>query len=111
MENKLLPIGSVVLLKGAESRIMIAGYCAVGEDESHVWDYSGVIFPRGYTIPDQILQFDHEQIAVVFAMGYQDIEQFGFMGQLEEAYMELKGALPGNADDKTDADEPDEEDN
>ena len=50
-EEKYLPIGTVVLLKGAEKRVMITGFCATElkeSDETKTWDYSGCIYPEGF---------------------------------------------------------------
>lgn len=93
MEKKLLPIGTVVQLHEDNSRIIIAGYFPSGTARpGYIWDYSGFSFPLGYRKADEILQFDHEQIETVFAMGYQDEEQFEFMEQLEAAAAELKNS-------------------
>lgn len=79
MEKYLLPIGSIVELKDIEAKIMISGYCPEGElRPGYVWDYSGFLFPIGYRSAQEIIQFDHNQIRKIVAMGYQDEEQFRF---------------------------------
>lgn len=91
MKKKLLPIGTVVQLIDDKVKIIIAGYCPTGTARpGYIWDYSGFPFPLGYRKPDEVLQFDHEQIETIFAMGYQDSEQFQFMEQLVTAATELK---------------------
>ena len=37
--EKYLPIGSVVLLDGGETKVMITGFVASAEDENEVYDY------------------------------------------------------------------------
>ena len=39
MNNKLLPIGSVVTLEGAEKKLMIVGESLVQEDDDTIYDY------------------------------------------------------------------------
>lgn len=91
MEIKLLPIGTIVELAGSEAKVMIAGYCPIGSIRpGYVWDYSGFAFPLGYRSANEVIQFDREQISHIVAMGYQDEEQFDFIGKLNEAVDDLK---------------------
>lgn len=86
MDFEFLPIGSVVMLKESEAPVMIAGYLSVVEGNlDKVWNYSGFRFPIGYTDNDKILSFDHEQIELVIAYGYKDVEQENFIRLLEAA--------------------------
>ena len=79
----LLPIGSVVRLKEAESSLMIIGYFPVGQGRpDYVWDYAGVVFPGGCLDTTQTLQFDKEQIEEIQYIGYEDEEQHHFIMQL-----------------------------
>ena len=49
MQEKYLPIGTVVLLKGGSKRVMITGFCSVDGNESDViYDYNGCVYPEGY---------------------------------------------------------------
>ena len=71
-EEKYLPIGTVVLLKGAEKRVMITGFCAAElkeSEEAKIWDYSGCIYPEGFLNSEQICLFDHSQIVRIDHMG------------------------------------------
>ena len=84
-EIKYLPIGSVVLLKGATKKIMITGFASVSPDTGDkVYNYSGCFFPEGFIDYDEVFVFDHEQIDKVCFCGYQDEEEKEFMGKLEE---------------------------
>ena len=50
MEEKLLPIGSVVKLKNGQKRLMITGFLQMEQDEKgqkNIWDYSGCLYPEG----------------------------------------------------------------
>ena len=91
MKKDFLPVGTVVSLKNSKVKVMIMGYYPSGNAKpGYVWDYSGVLYPMGYTDGSQILQFDAEQIGEVMAMGYQDVEQFSFIERLQEAAEKVK---------------------
>ena len=45
--KKYLPIGSVVLLKNANKRLMIYGRLQKAEDSDSVRDYIGCLYPEG----------------------------------------------------------------
>ena len=78
-EWKLLPAGSVVLLKESTKRVMIIGFCqAKPENRSVVYDYCGCLFPEGYMDAEHLYLFDHEMIDTVYSTGYIDEEQLAF---------------------------------
>lgn len=82
--TRVLPIGSVVLLKGAEKRVMILGYqrkSARGGDE--IYDYCGCPFPEGFLSPDQTAIFNHSQIDRIIAVGLQNAQQIEFSEKLK----------------------------
>lgn len=81
----LLPIGTVVLLKNSEKRLMIVGVCQkeVGEKET-IWDYTGCLYPEGYLGADKVYLFNNEQIERIYALGYQDEEQFAFKQKIDQ---------------------------
>lgn len=84
-EEKYLPIGTVVLLKGAEKRVMITGFCATElkeSEEAKIWDYSGCIYPEGFLNSEQICLFDHSQIVRIDHMGLIDDEEKTFKTEL-----------------------------
>ena len=87
MENneKYLPIGSVVLLKGGTKKAMITGFCSVAEEDTKkMYDYTGCIYPEGFLDFDQICLFDHKQIEKVYHVGYIDEEEKSFKKELIE---------------------------
>lgn len=91
MSGRLLPIGSVVLLKNSDKALMVCGYCPTGPaNPGYVYDYSGFGYPEGYTDTLKIYQFDNEQVDKVFALGYQDAELFVYMGKLQGAIDDIK---------------------
>lgn len=91
MEESLLPIGSVVLLKESTKRVMIIGVLQkqMVESGEKIWDYSGVYYPEGYMGPDRTFLFNDEQIERVFALGYQDEEQFAFNAKIDSVREEM----------------------
>lgn len=70
-----LPIGSVVLLKNANKRVMIYGRIVRSNDDEKVYDYVGCPYPEGAMSSNDMLLFDHEQIRMVYFIGFQDLEE------------------------------------
>lgn len=95
MFEGLLPIGTVVLLKNSQKRVMIIGVLQkqIKEGNEVIWDYSACFYPEGYMGPDRTFLFNADQIENVFAVGYQDQEQFEFKEKIDELRKEL---LSGN---------------
>lgn len=83
--EKFLPIGTVVLLKNAEKRIMITGFASMSPETGDViFDYSGCAYPEGFLNYNEVAVFNHEQIDKVFFMGYADEEEEEFKKVLVE---------------------------
>lgn len=82
MERNLLPIGSVVLLKGGEKRIMICGRIQTRAGEDIIYDYSACYYPEGIVDPKQMFFFNNDAIAKVFFIGFQDPEEIAFQEAL-----------------------------
>ncbi len=93
MVSGILPIGSVVRLKGGERKLMIAGVCQkqLNEDGT-LWDYVGVIYPQGYMGAERMYMFNNDQIEVVHALGYQDQEQLEFKIKADALQRQMRGA-------------------
>ena len=88
--GRFLPIGTVVLLKGAKKRLMITGFCSLGDkDKKRAYDYSGCLFPEGIITSNQIALFDHSQIEKIFHIGYSDEEEKQFKASLISGLKEL----------------------
>ena len=94
MFEGLLPIGTVVLLKNSKKRIMIIGVVQkqTKEGEEIIWDYSACFYPEGYMGPDKTFLFNSDQIERIFAVGYQDQEQFMFKEKVDQIRRELMSA-------------------
>jgi hypothetical protein len=95
MFSGLLPVGSVVLLKGGARKLMIAGVCQKQlNEEGTLWDYVGVLYPQGYMGADKLFMFNNDQIEVVHAIGYQDQEQFEFKIKADAMQKQMRGEEP-----------------
>ena len=92
MLEGLLPIGSVVLLANSTKRVMIIGVCQkqVKTEKEVFWDYTGCVYPEGYSGCDKTFLFNHDQIARVYALGYQDEEQFAFKKKADEVIKQIR---------------------
>lgn len=90
MKSSFLPVGSVVLLKGAEQRVVIIGFAVKEDNNDKVWDYLGAPYPIGVIGSDKNLLFEREQIQKVVASGYSDDEEKKFREMLEDSMKEIK---------------------
>ena len=92
LENgeKYLPIGTVVILKNAEKRIMITGFASMSPETGEtVFDYSGCMYPEGFLNYNQVCVFNHNQIDKVFFKGFVDEEEIAFKKELTEHLKEI----------------------
>ena len=92
--EKYLPIGSVVLLKNAEKRIMITGFAATGKESGDkVFDYIGCLYPEGVISSEANLLFDHDNIDKIFYIGYVDNEWKELEPNIKKAVNELENNI------------------
>lgn len=95
IEEKYLPIGTVVMLTGGKKRVMITGFCAVQEAEQEkMWDYSGCLYPEGLLSSNQNCLFNHEQIEKIYYLGLIDEEEKEFKKKLKEIEPALHERFP-----------------
>jgi len=71
--KNLLPIGSVVLLKDAEKKLMIVGWLPES-DEGERHDYIGCFYPEGFVDIEHIFLFNQEDVDRVDFIGFTDAE-------------------------------------
>lgn len=105
-EERFLPIGTVVLLKGGKKELMITGYCIMpqGEvmdkngpvkDAANMYDYGACAYPEGIISSDQLFAFNHDQIEKICFKGYETDKQKEIskvlIGGLEEFKKQQKG--------------------
>ena len=97
MENKeeleksnYLPVGSIVLLKGATQNVIIIGFAPIEHGQAKVWNYLGAPYPIGVISSDKNLLFDNEQIDKVIAKGYSDDTEKLFRMEMEQSLKTMK---------------------
>lgn len=82
MNSKYLPIGTVVILKGATKRVMITGFCIINKDK--MYDYTGCLYPEGFVTTKDFLIFNHEDIDKIYYMGLSDDDDKKFKEHLNK---------------------------
>lgn len=94
----LLPNGSIILLKGANKRLLIYGrkQLVTGEGEEEIqtqgeeikeqtmYDYIGVPYPEGYISQEYTYAFNHSDIIDIIFRGYEDEEEEEFQKILRQ---------------------------
>lgn len=88
--KELLPIGTVVLLEGAEKRLMIYGVKQTDQETREEYDYIGVVYPEGNMGQGTQFLFNHGQIKEVFYKGFEDEERNEFIDKLNAYYEQKK---------------------
>lgn len=90
---KLLPIGSVVLLKEGSKNVMIYGRKQIDMENSKVWDYLACLYPEGNINSDFNFLFNHEDIEEVVFTGYKNEEEDKLqevLNNIEEEFLKNK---------------------
>lgn len=90
IKEKFLPIGSVVILKNGQKKLMILSYLIFpsGSDEKkEMYDYGACTFPEGVVDSKVGIGFNHEDIKEVVHLGLEDDE-----------YKDLNKLLAAHAD-------------
>lgn len=81
IDERFLPIGTVVLLKGGKKELMIISYCVTPSGDvfdkngkvdvkGKMFDYGACHYPEGMVTSDQMFAFDHDNIEKVLHKGY-----------------------------------------
>lgn len=97
MKNSLLPIGSVVLLKGGQKRLMICGRVQTDVATNITYDYSACYYPDGILNSKELFMFNNDNIQRLFFIGFQDGEELAFRQFIEDELKEknAEGELNG----------------
>ena len=90
MYKDLLPLGSVVLLKDGNKRVMICSRVQTRAGGDKIYDYAACYYPEGIVASDGMFFFDHDAIAKVFFIGFQDEEELYFHKEVLEKLGELE---------------------
>lgn len=86
----MLPIGSVVLLKGGDKRIMICGRIQAKDGEDAIYDYSACYYPEGIVDASSMFFFNRDAIETVYFLGFQDKEELDFRSKVLDNLGELE---------------------
>ena len=54
MYKDLLPIGSIIRIKGGEKNLMICGRIMTRTGSDEIYDYVGCLYPEGIVDPDPV---------------------------------------------------------
>jgi hypothetical protein len=89
MYKNLLPIGSVVILKGNERYLMICGRIVCTEDNDKIFDYVGCPYPEGIAKSDNMIFFDRDAVDSVVFIGFQDQQEIDYRTEILDQLGEL----------------------
>lgn len=82
-DSVYLPLGTIVLLKDGNKKIMIIGFTVIEENSEKMFDYLGCLYPEGVLSSSKNLLFNNSDIAEVVNVGYVDEEEYVFKNKLE----------------------------
>lgn len=73
MEEKYLPLGSIVIIDGGVKKLMVTARAVAAQYDGSMknFDYGACLYPEGI-VGDSLLYFNHEDIMKVVSKGYQD---------------------------------------
>lgn len=78
MYKDLLPIGSIVKIKGAKRNLMICGRVVARDGSEDVYDYVGCIYPEGLIDISNLYFFNRIAIEECVYHGYEGQEELDF---------------------------------
>ena len=90
MYKNMLPIGSVVLLKGGDKKIMICGRIQAKDGEDAIYDYSACYYPEGIVDASSMFFFNRDAIETVYFLGFQDKDELDFRSKVLDNLGELE---------------------
>jgi hypothetical protein len=108
MEDKYLPVGTVVLLKGGKKELMINSFCVVPQgvaygkegkvelEKGQMFDYGACPYPEGMVTSDQAFVFNHDQIERICFKGYETEQSKQMSEFLKNNLKELDKLKEGN---------------
>jgi len=82
-ESNLLPLGSIVILKNGEKKLMIYGRSQLAGDSNVEFDYVACLWPEGNLNAEYTYLFNRSDISTVFYQGYSDDEDLSFLEVME----------------------------
>ena len=88
--RELLPIGSVVMLKNGQKKVMIFGVKQTDTESGKEYDYISVLYPEGNMGEVGQFLFNHSDIEEVYFRGHEDEERDEFIENLAKFYEQQK---------------------
>lgn len=100
MTNNLLPLGSIVIMKGSTKKVMIMSraIATIIEGQTVYFEYGACLYPEGL-VGDQLLYFNDEDILKVIHQGFSDEEDDLMQENIQAAIQQSglnKGTKPSN---------------
>lgn len=77
-----LPIGSIVILKNGQKKVMIYGRRQRRVTDENEYDYIACLYPEGNINEDYMYLFNHEDIDTVVYRGFSDAEEEAFVAKI-----------------------------
>ena len=92
MNENLLPIGSIVKVKGTDQPLMITGLYQIQKVDKtqKLFDYLGCLWPEGIVDTDENIFFDGINIDKVLFKGYTDEEEKQYQEKLGQIAIKFK---------------------
>ena len=81
---ELLPLGSIVILKGGFKKLMIIGRKIVQGKNKEFYDYLGCLYPEGDIGDEYKFVFNNKDVDKIIFRGYEDEEDEAFKKAIDE---------------------------
>jgi len=81
--NMILPIGSVVMIRQSDRRLMVIGRDQQDKKTKEIFDYIACCFPEGIRESSKVLHFNKEDIILIFSLGYLNEDELRLRKELE----------------------------
>ena len=78
-KHDLLPLGSIVILKDGDKKLMIYGRYQIAAESKEEFDYVACLWPEGNLNLEYTYLFNHSEIGAVAHRGYSDGEDIAFL--------------------------------
>jgi len=75
----LLPLGSIVILKEGDKKLMIYGRCQLAVATNEAFDYVGCLWPEGNLDVENTYLFNHSDVENIIHRGYSDYEDIAYL--------------------------------
>jgi len=83
MKKTLLPLGTILILKGSDQKLMIVSR-VVQMQTKETFDYMCVLWPNGFIGEEHQYFINHEDVRRVCHQGYSDSEDIEYLLELAE---------------------------